>query len=219
MRPPRSLILIRHGESTGNVARAVALADDAEVMNIPEREPDIPLSALGRAQAEQVGAWLAAREQPDVIVSSPYLRALDTARIATGRADIRVDERLRDREMGVLNRLTYQGVNVRFPEEVERMKDVGKFYYRPPGGESWADMALRLRFLLSELPDRRVLITTHDAVIMLFRYIIDGLSESELMELEREPVANCSVTQWDRGELVAFNDTSHLTLQRQETPG
>jgi broad specificity phosphatase PhoE len=115
--------------------------------------------------------------------------------------------------MGVLNRLTFQGVNARFPEEVERMKDVGKFYYRPPGGESWADMALRLRFLLSELPDARILITTHDAVIMLFRYIIDGLSEAELMELEQEPVANCSVTQWVRGELVAFNDTSHLTLQ------
>ena len=35
-----------------------------------------------------------------------------------------------------------------------------------------------------------------------------AVSEAELMELEREPVANCSVTRWERGELVAFNDTS-----------
>lgn len=217
--PPRSLILIRHGESTGNVAWAVALAEGAEVMDIPERDPDTPLSDLGRVQAKQVGSWLATQDPPDVVMSSPYLRALDTARIATGRVDIRVDERLRDREMGILTRLTYQGVAERFPEEVERMKDVGKFYYRPPGGESWADMALRLRFLISELPDRRILITAHDAVIMLFRYIIEGMSEAELMELEQAPVANCSVTRWERGELVAFNDTSHLTLQRRETPG
>jgi broad specificity phosphatase PhoE len=210
---PQSLILIRHGESTGNVAREVALAGGAEVMDIPERDPDIPLSDLGRVQAKQVGAWLATQEQPDVIMSSPYVRALDTARIATGRVDVRVDERLRDREMGILNRLTFKGVTERFPGEVERMKDVGKFYYRPPGGESWADMALRLRFLISELPDRRILITAHDAVIMLFRYIIEGMSEAELMELEQAPVANCSVTRWERGELVAFNDTSHLTLQ------
>ncbi|MEO5876640.1 MAG: histidine phosphatase family protein [Streptosporangiaceae bacterium] len=213
MRYPESLILIRHGESTGNVARAEALADGTEVMDIPERDPDIPLSDLGRSQAKRVGHWLATQEQPDLIVSSPYLRALDTARIATGRADIRVDERLRDREMGVLYRLTVRGVNRRFPEEFERKRDHGKFYYRPPSGESWADMALRLRFLLSELPDRRILITTHDAVIMLFRYIIEGLSEAELMDLEQEPVANCSVSRWDRGEPVAFNDIAHLTLQ------
>ena len=51
----------------------------------------------------------------------------------------------------------------RFPFEAQRRQWLGKFYHRPPGGESWADVALRLRFFLAELPiatapDRAVLV-------------------------------------------------------------
>ena len=63
----------------------------------------------------------------------------------------RLDERLRDRELGILDRLTSAGVEARFLEEGERRRWLGKFYYRPPGGESWADVVLRLRSLLADL--------------------------------------------------------------------
>ena len=50
----------------------------------------------------------------------------------------------------------------RLPDEAARRSRLGKFYYRPPGGESWADVLLRLRALLRELredhPDGRVLL-------------------------------------------------------------
>ncbi len=63
--------------------------------------------------------------------SSPYVRALETARLAlegTGLdLPIRVDERLRDRELGVLDLLTMQGVKARFPQEPERRRWLGKF--------------------------------------------------------------------------------------------
>ncbi len=61
------------------------------------------------------------------------------------------DERLRDRELGILDRLTRLGVKTRYPDEAERRLWLGKLYYRPPGGESWADVALRLRSILDEL--------------------------------------------------------------------
>jgi len=207
------LILVRHGESTGNVARRAALRADAEVIDIPERDPDVPLSEHGREQARLLGRFLAEHGPPDLVVSSPYLRALETARIATGRTEVRVDERLRDRDMGAFYRLTPKGVRNRFPEEWRRQEELGKFYFRPPGGESWADLALRLRSFLRDLPARgRVLVSAHDAVIFVFAYLLEGLGEAELMEMERTSVANCSVSHWRDGERLLFNEISHLDL-------
>lgn len=205
------VILVRHGESAGNVARAAALRAGAQVIDLPWREADIPLSPRGREQAARLGRWLAGQEPPDVVLSSPYLRSLETARLATGRADIRLDERLRDRDMGAFYRLTPAGIRARYPEEWERLRENGKFYHRPPGGESWADIALRLRSFLRDLPrEGRVLISSHDAVIFVFAYLLEGLTEAELMRLEREAVANCSVSHWRDGERLVFNDISHL---------
>lgn len=205
------LVLIRHGESTGNVAREAAVLAGADTVDVAEREADIPLSPRGREQAAAVGRRLAERPPPALVLSSPYLRALETVRIATGRSDIRVDERLRDRDMGLFAGLTPDGIARRFPEEHARQAREGKFYHRPPGGESWADVALRLRSLLAELPaDGKVLIGTHDAVIILFRYIVEGLSEAEVMEVEKETVANASLSHWRDGTPVVFNDVSFL---------
>ncbi|MEO3788134.1 histidine phosphatase family protein [Actinocorallia sp. B10E7] len=205
------LILIRHGESTGNAARQAALRAGAEVINVPERDPDVPLSPRGREQALSLGRFLAEQEPPDLIVSSPYLRSLETVRLATGRDDIRLDERLRDRDLGAFDRLTPHGIRARFPQEWRRKQELGKFYFRPPGGESWADIALRLRSFLRDLPpESRTLVSTHDAVIFVFAYLLEGLAEDELMELERTPVANCSVSHWRDGERLVFNQVSHL---------
>ena len=100
------LILVRHGQSEGNVAAEAALRDDLERIDVPVRDPDIELSELGRRQAAAVGTWLAkqpADDQPDVTWTSPYRRARQTGQIALDEASLElpvlVDERLRDRDM------------------------------------------------------------------------------------------------------------------------
>jgi broad specificity phosphatase PhoE len=201
-----SLIIVRHGESTGNLARAAAVEAGLEEMDIPQSDADVPLSENGRAQAAALGHWLAAlppEERPTLVLSSPYVRARDTARLslrAIGSPPVRLDERLRDRELGRLYGLTPRGVEARFPEEAASRRRTGKFYYRPPGGESWADVALRLRVLLADLdrdrPGERVLVFAHDVVIVLIRYLLENLSEADILEIEKTPVANCSVTWW-----------------------
>jgi broad specificity phosphatase PhoE len=215
-----SLIMVRHGESTGNVARTAAADAGLEEMDIPQRDVDVPLSENGRAQAVALGHWLAAlppEERPTLVLSSPYLRALETARISLagiGSPKVRLDERLRDRELGSLYGLTPEGVAARFPQEAANQRRTGKFYYRPPGGESWADVALRLRVLLADLdrdhPGERVLVFAHDVVIVLARYILENLSEADILEIEKTTVANCSVTWWiNRGGTahpVCYND-------------
>ncbi len=225
----RDLLLVRHGESAGNVARERAESDRAEVIDTPWRDPDAPLSERGAAQAAALGKWLAELapdRRPALAWSSPYVRARDTVRIALDTAGIglavRTDERLRDRELGVLDGLTGRGVRARYPAEAERRRWLGKLYYRPPGGESWADVALRVRAFLHEANTGTdvagpVLIAVHDAVILLFCYILQPLDERALLRLAAaDSLANASVTRLvrtpDADEWVAaqFGDVRHL---------
>ena len=214
---PAELVLLRHGQSTGNLADAHARSTRAEVVDVAERDADVPLSPLGARQARAVGHWLASAEgapaPPEVVLCSPYARAHDTARAVVEAArgaghdvpEPRTDERLRERDLGWWDGLTGLGVRARFPEEARRRRTLGKFYYRPPGGESWCDVALRVRSLLASLREEhageRVLVVSHQAVIMNFRLVLEGLDEATLLGLDAtEPLANCSVTSYARGE-------------------
>lgn len=218
--------VVRHGQSTGNVIAERAEVGGGEVIEIPERDADVPLSDTGHEQARALGEHLAELpedDRPEIAIVSPYLRARQTAGYLGVPAV--VDERLRDRELGVLDLLTGRGVQARLPGEFQRRARLGKFYYRPPGGESWADVLLRLRALLRELredyPDGRVLLVAHDAVVMLVRYLAEGLSEAELMEIaHRTSIANASLSSWRRVDGVLkpelFNAVDHL--ERQGAP-
>jgi len=228
---PSTLWLLRHGQSAGNVARDVAEAGGLARIDIAQRDMDVPLSELGERQAVAVARWFAARprdERPTAYLSSPYVRAVETARIvregAGGAGDLEIDERLREREFGVLDRLTRSGITELFPEQAEFRRFLGKFYHRPPGGESWCDVGLRLRTLLDELrceyAGERLLVVTHEVAIKMTRYVVERLDEAAVLELDRgAELANCSLTTYvrERGgdrrrpfRLVAYNDVEPL---------
>lgn len=221
------LVLVRHGESMGNVAAAAAHEADAEVIEVGERDADVPLSDLGRDQARALGRGIAdllADGRPTLVWSSTYVRARQTAEIALAAAGedrrVALDERLRDRELGVLDLLTTRGVQARFPLEAERRRWLGKFYHRPPGGESWADVVLRVRSFVRDLdavPDgTRALVVCHDALVLSFRYVCEALTEAEVLDVGAStPVLNVSITQLVREpdltwSLARFNDVGHL---------
>jgi broad specificity phosphatase PhoE len=225
---PSALWLVRHGESQGNVSAAHAGETGAPRLQLDVRDPDVPLSDTGRGQAEALGAWLRnlpADGRPTALLSSPFTRAADTLRIAAETAGldlpVRYDERLRERDFGAFDGMTGSGIRAEYPEEAARRDLLGKFYYRPPGGESWADVALRVRSVLMTAglhhSGERLLITSHQAVVMVFRYVLEELTEKQLLDLDqREPIANCSVTRYEAGEgsalrLVEANAVGHLT--------
>jgi broad specificity phosphatase PhoE len=224
-RGPRELVLVRHGESMGNIADTEARDADADRLELSARDADVELSPNGEEQGRTLGRWVAGLEEatrPDLVVSSPYRRAADTARAALGElgSDVILDERLRERDLGLFDGLTGKGIRARYPEEAERRSHVGKFYYQPPSGESWADVVLRVRSLLADLregyDDRRVWLFTHQAVIMSFRYALEGLDEAELLEIDRTTrISNASVTRYLRDDdglaLQEFADDSHLS--------
>jgi len=208
---PDVLWIVRHGESVGNVARDAALKEGLAVIDIPLRDVDVPLSALGERQAAALGRWFEALpldERPTVMLSSSYVRARRTAEILRESAGINpglvpliVDERLREKEFGILDRLTTSGIQERYPAQAEARRLLGKFYHRPPGGESWCDVILRLRSVIDTLTraysQERVLIVCHSVVVLCFRYLLERMTEEDILAIDRaEEVANCSVTSY-----------------------
>jgi 2,3-bisphosphoglycerate-dependent phosphoglycerate mutase len=223
------LWLVRHGESVANSAATRAELEGLERIPIDIRDADVPLSATGREQAEALGRWVGEhRSALEVFWVSPYVRARETLAIALGEGGppsvVAIDERLRDRELGILDLLTTHGVARLHPDEAERRRHLGKFYHRPPGGESWADVALRLRSFLQDAagnPGRSAMVVAHDAVVMLLLYLLLPMEEAELLEFAAShTVLNASVTHVVRSEsgweLVEFSAVEHL--QREGAP-
>ena len=208
---PDVLYIVRHGESAGNVAREAALLAGEREIDLSVRDVDVPLSKLGEEQSVALGRWFAAlpsESKPNVILTSPYLRARNTAAIvaeAAGLADdaysLVVDERLREKEFGILDRLTRVGIEAYHPEQAEFRRLLGKFYHRPPGGESWCDVILRLRsaveMISREYCAERVLLVCHSVVVLCMRYLLEHMTEAEILSIDRaNEIANCSVTSY-----------------------
>ena len=209
---PSRLWLVRHGQSAGNVARDAAVATGQHVIPIEVRDVDVPLSPLGRQQAEALGGWFASMdegERPEVVMTSPYVRARETAgAICAAGGTVKgtkapvVDERLREREFGILDRLTTEGIRALYPDQANHRALIGKFYHRPPGGESWADVILRLRGAMDTISlhhaDRRVLIVCHQVVLLCFRYILEELDEAGVLAIDKQAaVLNCGVCEYE----------------------
>lgn len=233
---PSTLWIVRHGQSAGNVARDLAHAEGLARITLTHRDVDVPLSDLGREQATALGNWFATfhpSDMPDVLLSSPYIRAVETAELfrAAGGCNrdepICIDERLREKEFGILDGLTTAGVGQLQPEQAAFRQLLGKFYHRSPGGESWVDVIFRLRALMDTVSlhhgGRRVLIVAHQVVVLCLRYVLENLSEAQVLAIDKEgDVANCAITEYrldpEQGRdgklvLVRYNVTAPLTEQ------
>ena len=209
---PDRLWLVRHGQSQGNVARDAAHEAGLDVIDLDLRDVDVPLSELGHAQAAATGRWFAALPEdrrPEIILSSPYIRAKQTAEaicaaggLAGGAKPTILDERLREREFGIFDGLTISGIRARYPNEAAHRAKMGKFYHRAPGGESWADVILRLRSALNTInlhyADKRVLVVCHQVVVLCMRYILEELTEAEILSIDKQAeILNCGIAAYD----------------------
>lgn len=237
---PDRLWVVRHGESSGNVARDAAHAARLARIDTDGRDVDVPLSPLGEEQSRALGRWFAQmppEQRPDVVLTSPYRRARQTAALIHAgaglpaeSADFLQDERLREKEFGILDRLTSHGIRQEFPEQAEFRRVLGKFYHRPPGGESWCDVILRLRSALDTVSlhhsQARLLIVAHQVVVLCLRYLLENMTEEQILAIDREgDVANCGVTEYafdpDRGRdgaLVLRRYNFVVPLEQQGAP-
>lgn len=172
----RKLVLLRHGRTAWNAERRF------------QGHADPPLDDVGRVQAYEVGAVIAAL-RPELLVSSDAARSMQTAHrvgIATG-LPVRAEARLRERGLGHWEGLTRDDVAERYPDEFADWvagRDVSR-----RGGESREQVAERALAAFSELPevDTAVLVT-HSATAMALCTALLGMNQRVHV---LGPLANC----------------------------
>ncbi|HEY6459725.1 MAG TPA: 6-phosphofructo-2-kinase/fructose-2,6-bisphosphatase, partial [Polyangiaceae bacterium] len=157
---PRSIWFSRHGESEFNVLGRIG--------------GDAPLSEAGRSYARALSSAVRERIGPDVVVwTSTLRRTLETAEIMglPHRAWRALDEV----DAGICDGMTYDEIAEKMPHEYEA-RQLDKFRYRYPRGESYQDVIQRLEPVIFELERERapVLVLGHQAVLRaLYAYMMD----------------------------------------------
>ncbi len=159
---PCIIVLVRHAESLANftlsqITQGLATSFPLELASL--RDADVRLTELGEAQARATGPYLAERFGIfDHCYVSPWARTRQTfERLLEGYPDdqralllrrVTYEEQLREHERGALLWVPPAEVAARYPDEAHRRTVEGEYYYRPLGGESWADCTATTRAAL-----------------------------------------------------------------------
>lgn len=159
-------IVVRHGETQWNVEHRI------------QGHGDSPLTGTGRAQAEAIARRLA-RERFDVLVASDLGRAMETAKAIALQCALEPlpDARLRERNFGAGEGMTYEEINRHWPDVFSLTRETDADFV-VPGGESRRQFHDRVRHAFSALAreheGKRVAVVAHGGVLAaLYRFIHD----------------------------------------------
>jgi len=153
--PP--LVFVRHGETDWNVSGRL------------QGRTDVPLNARGLDQAEAVGRALRGFSglTDRVFLSSPLSRATETMRrmreaLGLDPEAFAVDDRLSEMSFGRWEGLTFREIREREPG-LMKVREADRWAHTPPGGESYVEVAARLKSVIDAL-DRPAVIVSHGGV-------------------------------------------------------
>ncbi len=209
---PKLLVLVRHAESEGNILSV------AERANCDTATYSYKLTERGRKQAKITGEFLRKKFGLfDIYYVSYYERSKETMRIMYPKARAYEDPRLAEGQRGIWNILTAEQIKQKFPEEILRKEREGLYHYRPPGGENWPDIELRIHSFLGTLNrdcgDQKVVIVVHGHWLILFQKLIHHFSIEEAVKKYKAGIfENTSVTIY-KGENK--NGKSRLILKEK----
>jgi broad specificity phosphatase PhoE len=171
---PHTIYFVRHGETVWNIGRRLQGSSDSE------------LTERGRAQAA-VNARTLAETLPDItalpFVASPLGRARATMEIIREHLGLppqgySVDQRLAEVTFGAWEGFTLKEIESKFPDDW-RARQVNKWTHVPPGGESFATAAERLRAWAGDLRGD-VVVVAHGAVGRILRGLNVGMPEEQI---------------------------------------
>ena len=228
---PIDLMLVRHGQSEGNKAKRLSEAGDHSAFTEAFRRRHTSgyrLSALGRDQARQAGHYLHTFGGTfDRFITSEYIRAMETAaRLGLPNAQWLCDYNLTERDWGDLTSYPEPEREEKFGE-VLRGQDVEPFFWRPPNGESFAQLCLRvdraLDTLHRECSDKRVIIVCHGEVMWAFRIRLERMSQVRFRELHfsqrsEDRIHNCQILHYTRRDVVTGRLGKYANWMRMIRP-
>lgn len=189
---PIDLVLVRHGSAEGNRAFKESRKGNNALFTskfMSRHESKWRLTAEGREQSKITGKWIQDNISSffGTYLTSEYVRALETAALMNfPNAHWEKNGFLRERNFGRLSSLTYEEREKRFSRELE-MRKRDHFYWMPPSGESLADLALRVDYIIGSLQHAKLrpssaIIVTHFNVMQVFRTRIERLRQSQFVQ-------------------------------------
>ena len=191
------LIFIRHGETDWNVEGRL------------QGQHDIPLNGRGRDQAASAGRearkYIAREGLTDLrYVASPLKRTRDTMELARGAMgldprDYALDHRLMELSFGRWEGLIWPEVKALDPLAA-RAREGDKWMFQPPGGESYAMLADRLRPWLATVAGDTVVVS-HGGVARVLMAMIGGV-----------PVSDAPMMDIHQGRVLIFQNGSRRWL-------
>jgi broad specificity phosphatase PhoE len=196
------LMLVRHGESEWNAQRRY------------QGQSDVPLSALGRRQAELIAGRLAGCKI-DAVYASDLVRAWETARPIAEKNGLKVtpEPRLRELKFGILEGLTFDEAQAQYPEMMAAW--LADFNRPPEGAETIDVFNKRIVSLLEDLKgkhdEQTVLLVAHGGSLSEILRVVLGLSRKKrwYLEMENASLSEVLIAQ-DFVSLKRLNDTCHL---------
>ena len=196
-------IVVRHGETQWNIQQRI------------QGHGDSPLTPRGEAQADAIAERLA-REEFDALVASDLGRAMQTAqRIAARTGHVVIpDARLRERNFGIGEGLTYAEIDERFPGAFSRTQEMDPDYL-VPGGETRRHfhhrVMLAFEALALEHHGKRIAVVAHGGVLAVIYRVVHDIPVARPHTI---PIANASYNALtfaaDTWSLEAWDDVAHL---------
>lgn len=198
------LMLVRHGETEWNVQRRY------------QGQSDVPLSEIGNRQAESIAGRLAGQEI-DAIYASDLKRAWQTAQVIAAQTglDVISEPRLRELKFGILEGLTFEEAEEKYPEMITAWLD--DFNNTPERAETIDMFNARIVSLLDDLKRKHdeqvVLLVGHGGSLSEILHVVLGLSPEKRWYIQME---NASLSEVliadDYVALNRLNDTCHLAV-------
>jgi len=204
MRDSVRLVLVRHGRTAFNASGRI------------QGRIDNPLDEVGRRQARALGVALS-NELRDgaVVVHSPLLRAVETARAIVDGAKLSSPEPVVDDGWIELDYGSFDGLLQSEIEAPTWEKWRSDPTFRPPGGESLIDVEGRVREALERvraMDARTVIAVSHVSPIKAAVTVALGVDAGVAWRTRLDPASVCRLELTARGAaLVGFNDVSHLS--------
>ncbi len=231
MTMPRDLILVRHGQSEGNL---VIMQLEKQGLPVPDEyyrkhTAHWRLTSKGVQQAEIAGQWLRQNlvTEFDRYYVSDYVRAKETAALlGLKQASWGINIYLGERNWGIMDRYTEEERNKIFEIDLVTKK-IHPFYWTPPRGESMVQLCLRLEKVLEtlhrECADGRVILVCHGEVMWGFRIILERIPPDKYVKLDEsknpfDRIHNCQILHYSRKNPGTGQLSDHLDWMRSLCP-
>ena len=191
------LILVRHGQTSANAG------------GLLQGRIDLPLDDEGRIQALRTGAHIRENFPHARVISSPLIRAVQTAQAISG--DVEIDDRFIELDYGSWDGIAMSEVD---PTQWAKWRDDSSF--RPPGGESLLELEHRVKPALEQLrneaQDRDVVVVSHVSPIKCAVTWALNVESHVTWRFHLDRASICRIAVTARGlSVLSLNEVSHLT--------